>query len=360
MLIIYFKLIGEEMNRMKKLFLLALIIASCNCFAQLNNKVQLIKNDAECEVDVLVDGKLFTSYLYTDKLPVLRKPVLYPIVAASGVTITRGFPLQPKSGERIDHPHHIGSWFNYGDVDGLDFWNNSDAIPAARAKEMGTIKHLKILNTKNGNGKGELSVSTKWMNSKDETLVNEKTHFTFFAKKGVRIIDRATTLSAKGKTVSFKDNKEGLIGMRVARELELPSKQPVVLSDSHGNKTEVPVMDNSNVTGNYLSSEGLTGADVWGKRARWVALSGTIKGSDVTIVIYDNPKNVGYPTYWHARDYGLFAANPLGQSIFSEGKETLNYKLAAGKSVTFKYRILILDSKADKEAIEKEYKNFVK
>jgi hypothetical protein len=348
------------MKKMEQIFLFTMIILSFNCYAHEKNKVQLVKNNAESKVDVLVDGKLFTSYLYTDKLPVLRKPVLYPINAASGVTITRGFPLNPKSGERVDHPHHIGTWFNYGDVDGLDFWNNSDAIPAEKAKDMGTIKHLKILNVKGGSGKGELSVSTKWANSKDETLVNERTDFIFYAKKGMRIIDRATTLTSKGKQVSFKDNKEGLIGMRVARELELPSKQPVVLSDSHGNKTEVPVMDNSSVTGNYLSSEGIIGADVWGKRGRWLALSGTINGNDVTIIIFDNPKNVGFPTYWHARDYGLFAANPLGQSIFTEGKEVLNYKLEAGKSVTFKYRILILDGKADKETIEKEYKNFVK
>jgi hypothetical protein len=344
---------------MKKVLFIALMLISTYNFCQ-SNKVQLIKNDAEKKVDILVDGKLFTSYLYTDKLPVLRKPVLYPINAANGVTITRGFPLKPREGERIDHPHHIGSWFNYGDVEGLDFWNNSDAIPAEKAKEMGTIKHQKIINVKSGTRKGELSYSANWVNFEDKIIVKEKTNFVFTATNGVRIIDRATTLSAGNKAVSFKDNKEGLIGMRVARELELPSKQPVVLTDSHGNKTEVPALDNKNVTGNYLSSEGVTGADVWGKRGRWVALSGTIQNKDVTVVIFDNPKNVGFPTYWHARDYGLFAANPLGQSIFSEGKETLNYKLDANKSITFKYRILILDGKADKDAIEKEYQSFIK
>jgi len=145
----------------------------------------------------------------------------------------------------------------------------------------------------------------------------------------------------------------------MARELELPSDKPVELSDAHGNITKVPVMDNKGVTGNYFNSNGVLGADVWGKRAKWTALSGTIKGKDVTVVIFDYPKNIGYPTYWHARDYGLFAANPLGQSIFSDGKETLNYKLEADKSVTFKYCILIFDGKASIEQIEGEYSNFV-
>ena len=84
-------------------------------------------------VDVLVDGELFTSYVYSDTLPVLKKPVLYPLRTASGATVTRGYPLDARPGERVDHPHHIGLWFNYGDVEGLDFWNNSDVVPAERA-----------------------------------------------------------------------------------------------------------------------------------------------------------------------------------------------------------------------------------
>lgn len=340
-------------------FLLLLLFASNFITAQNREKVTFVHNKAESKVDVLVDGKLFTSYLYTDKLPVLKKPVLYPIISADGTTITRGFPLEPRKGERIDHPHHIGLWLNYGDVNGLDFWNNSDAIPPEKSAEMGTIKNQKIISTENGLGKGSLKISAAWKNSEGKTLLNEKSDFVFYGAPQKRIIDRTTTLSALKEAVAFKDNKEGFIGMRMARELELPSTQPVVLSDAHGNKTEVPVMDNSNVTGNYLNSEGVTGADVWGKRARWVALSGNVNGKDIVVVIFDNPKNTGFPTYWHARDYGLFAANPLGQSVFSDGKETLNYSLQAGQSATFRYRVLIFSGKLEKVDIEKEYKLFV-
>jgi hypothetical protein len=351
------------MKRIFEICFLLTILFSVSIYSEkkisnTKNNVVLVRNDADNKIDVMVDGKLFTSYLYTNSLSVLKKTVLYPINAASGITITRGFPLQPKSGERVDHPHHIGAWFNYGDVNGLDFWNNSDAIPAEKANLMGTIKHEKIINVKSGNGKGELKVSMNWEKPAGEKLLNEVTRFTFYAEDGVRIIDRVTTLKAVNGPVLFKDNKEGVIGMRVARELELPTKQPVVLTDANGNKTQVPVLDNSIVTGNYLSSEGVEGADVWGKRAKWVALTGTIKNQDVTIVMFDNPKNVGYPTYWHARDYGLFAANPLGQNIFSNGKETLDYKLDSGKSVTFSYRILILDGKASKSEIEIQCKKF--
>lgn len=323
------------------------------------DKIQLVDDKSEQKVDVLIDGKLFTSYLYTDKLPVLKKPVLYPIVSANGVTVTRGFPLDPRPGERTDHPHHIGLWLNYGDVNGLDFWNNSDAIPDERKNEMGIIRNEKILSMKNDGNKAELTVTANWLNPDGSVLLKEKTVYTFTATEDSRIIDRETTLTALDKPVLFKDNKEGMIGMRMARQLELPSDKPVVLSDSHGKKTQVAKMDNAGVTGDYLNSEGVTGGDVWGKRAKWCALSGSVEGKDVTVVIMDKPGNVGYPTYWHARGYGLFAANPLGQKIFSDGKEELNFELKSHESVTFTYRIEILNGKPDKKRLDKEYQDFI-
>ena len=346
----------------KNIILLLIVFTFFSCEnkkeEQLKNKVNLIKNDSEKRIDVKVDGKLFTSYLYTDTLSVLKKTVLYPIVSANGVTITRGFPINPRPGERIDHPHHIGLWLNYGDVNGLDFWNNSDAIPAERENEMGTIRNDNIIEVKSGEEKGELTAASNWLKPDGSVLLKDTTHFTFYAEDGIRIIERVTKLTALEEPVVFHDNKEGMIGMRVARQLELPSDKPAVLSDSHGQQTDVPVMDNSGVTGNYLSSEGIEGESVWGTRGKWVALYGKVDNKNVTVVILDNPENVGFPTYWHARGYGLFAANPLGQSVFSNGKEALNFKLDKGDSVTFKYRVLILDGKPDKSKIEDEYQKF--
>ena len=323
------------------------------------NEIVLEDNINDQKVDVLVNGKLFTSYLYTDKMSVLKKTTLYPIISANGEVITRGFPIDPRPNERTDHPHHIGAWFNYGDVNGLDYWNNSDAISDDKKNKMGTIRHEKIIDLKNGNGSAELVVSANWLKPDGQVLLKEKTKFIFYAEDGKRIIDRVVTLTALDEPVLFKDNKEGMVAIRTARQLEHPSDKPVVLSDAHGNKTDVPVLDNAGVTGNYLSSEGLEGMDVWGKRAKWVALSGTINDNDVTVAIMDEPNNIGYPTYWHARGYGLFAANALGQKIFSDGKEELNFLLDPQAEVTFKYRIEILDGKANKEVLESEYNNFI-
>ena len=121
----------------------------------------------------------------------------------------------------------------------------------------------------------------------------------------------------------------------------------------------MPVLNIAGVTGLYYNSEVVEGTDCWGKRSDWVNLFGKVQDDPVNIVILDHPKNVGYPTYWHARGYGLFAANPLGQSVFSEGKEALNFKLAEGESTVFRYRILVHDgSELSKEAIDKSFTEF--
>jgi len=139
----------------------------------------------------------------------------------------------------------------------------------------------------------------------------------------------------------MKDTKEGMFAIRVARQLELPSNENVLLLDSSGNPGTEKASDNWGVTGNYRSSEGVTGDAVWGTRAKWMCLYGTITNEKVSVVICDHPENPSYPTYWHARGYGLFSANPLGGSDFTNGKEVVNFSIPAGKSVTFRYRTVI-------------------
>ena len=185
-------------------------------------KIQLIRNDAEKRVDVMIDGDLFTSYIYPNTI---KKPVLYPLKTSKGTKITRGFPLDPMPGERVDHPHHVGLWFNYGDVNGLDFWNNSDSIKVEKRDGYGTIIHKEIIKAESGDDKAVLSVIMDWNTPAGETLLEEYTTFVFRANGDERSIDRLTTLKAKDKKVSFKDNKEGVIAIRVTRALEHPSEK---------------------------------------------------------------------------------------------------------------------------------------
>ena len=321
------------------------------------NFVQVIPREADRRVDVVVAGKPFTSYIYPTTL---KKPTLYPLRTAAGTVVTRGFPLEPRAGERVDHPHHAGLWFNYGNVNGLDFWNNSTAIKESDAAKMGTILQRSVRGSTSGAGEGTLDVSTEWVDYQGKALLREDARFVFRASDGVRAIDRVTTLTALGEPVTFKDDKEGLIGMRVARALEHPSTTPDKFTDASGRPTTVAVLDNAGVTGKYRSSEGKEGDAVWGTRGRWTMLSGVVDGEAVTVAMLDHPKNPGFPTYWHARGYGLFAANPLGQKIMSNGKEELNLRLAAGQSTTFRHEVLILTGTATPEQVEGYYQRFTR
>ena len=320
-----------------------------------DEEVQVLARPDAQRVDVLIGGRPFTSYIYPSSL---KKPVLFPLRTASGTIVTRGYPLEPRPGERVDHPHHAGLWFSYGNVNGLDFWNNSTAIKPEDAPKMGTIVHRSIDGTTSGRGAGTLDVTTDWVDATGTALLREATHFIFRGGTDLRAIDRITTLTALGRPVEFIDDKEGLIGMRVARGLEQPSTMPEKFTDASGRATAVAVLDNTGVTGRYLSSEGREGDAVWGTRGRWATLSGVVNGEAVRIAMLDHPGNPGFPTYWHARGYGLFAANPLGQKIFTNGRDQLNLRLAPGQSVTFRHEVLIMTGAAATRSVERYYDAF--
>ena len=322
------------------------------------NYVEVVPKETDRRVDVLVGGKPFTSYVWPTTL---KKPVLFPLRAASGAVVTRGYPLEPRAGERVDHPHHAGLWFNYGDVNGLDFWNNSDAISPSQRSKYGTIVHRSVRSVKSGSGEGVLETTEEWVTPDNTPILREETRYVFRASLGARTIDRITTLTALDKEVVFTDNKEGVIGLRVARSLEHPSLQPEKFTDAQGNVTPVAKLDTAGVHGHYLSSEGKQGDDVWGTRGKWTVLHGDVGGTPVSVAILDHPKNWGYPTYWHARGYGLFAANPLGQKSLTNGKaEATNYTLAPKTSQTFRHEVVILDGTATPADITKYYTAIVR
>ncbi|MCK9412581.1 MAG: PmoA family protein [Prolixibacteraceae bacterium] len=332
---------------MRTLFLISIIaISSLAGVAQSIKQVQknkdlkiaFLNREADKKVDVMIDGKLFTSYCWFDNV---FKPVLYPVCTSAGTEITRGFPLKQRAGERADHPHQIGMWFTYGNVDGNDFWGNGSRGLGTKNANGGTIKHVKVNKVSGGNGEGVLVTTESWLDSTGNSLLTENSKYHFIAKGPTRIIDRITTLTANGKTVYFKDTKEGMLGIRVARQLELPSNENVTLTDAKGNPTTVKAMTNEGVSGNYISSEGIKGDAVWGTRARWMELFGNIGNEKISVVVCDHPRNQSYPTYWHARGYGLFAANPLGLKDFTKGKEELNFSISKGKSTTFRYRLIV-------------------
>jgi hypothetical protein len=313
--------------------------------------VQVTVREADHRVDVTIDGKPFTSYLFPTTI---YKPVLFPIRSAAGAIVTRGYPLEPRPGERADHPHHIGHWFNYGDVNGYDFWGHSDETPEKNKPKMGTIVHKGILKAAGGE-RGELSVSADWTIPDGSVLLHEQTVFTFSGAPSRRVIDRVTAWTADKQPVTFNDTKEGAFGIRVARPLEHPTKERATFIGPDGKKEAKPRVDTTGATGQYIASDGTTGEAVWGTRGPWMGLTGQIDGAPITLAILDHPSNHGHPTYWHARGYGLFAANPFGRQGYDPKQQPATFTLAPGKSITFRHRILIVDGRLTKEQLQQEF-----
>ena len=315
--------------------MLLTVLASTSS-GQKNEPVKIVKDAKENKFNILIGGKPFTSFLYPGNI---EKPVLYPIRSSKGTVVTRGFPLNPQAGDPTDHPHHLGLWFNFENVNGLDFWNNSYAIPQDKKHLYGWIKTDKILKTSDGD-KGVLAYHANWTNQKNEVLLEETTTYEFSGKGNQRIIDRITVLKANTQVV-FNDAKDGLFGLRLAHALEMPATTDQKFTDNKGNVTIVKAGTDKLPNGNYITSEGIQGNDAWSTRGAWCKVYGKMGSDSVSISIIDHKANPNYPTFWHARGYGLFAANPLGEKVFTNGKSTKNLTLKPGEFVTFRYRVVI-------------------
>ncbi len=335
-------------------FIAALLLAALALGTASAQGVQVVARESDRRVDVTIDGRPFTSCIWPTSL---KKPVLYPLITDEGIVVTRGFPLDPLPGERVDHPHHAGLWFNYGNANGFDFWNNSDAIKPENRAMMGTIAFKKVVSTKSGPDSGELVVESTWITGKDESILDQVTRCVFERRSHARVIDYQVTLRALDRVV-FKDDKEGVLGLRVARWLESPDEKGGVFMDANGKATKVSASDTKDATGVYLTSEGIKGPAVWSTRGRWCSLSGHTGSHPSTVVIFDNPENPGYPTYWHARGYGLFAANPLGRAIFDSTKPAYNFTLEKNQAATFRYRVVLYSYLADADELNREADRF--
>jgi hypothetical protein len=176
-----------------------------------------------------------------------------------------------------------------------------------------------------------------------------------------RTIDHISTLTAVNGPVIIGDSKEGMFAIRVDRAFEMPSTESLIFTDDKGNPTTVKATDNKGVTGMYTSSKGLKGDSVWGTRNEWVILSGLKNNIRITMAIFDNPKNPGYPAYAHARGYGLFSLNNFGQNSYDPKQEKRSYKIEKGQSVTLYHRFYVQSgSELTAEDANRIFKEFSK
>jgi hypothetical protein len=145
-------------------------------------RVQVVPDESGRRVDVTIDGKPFTSYIWPTTL---KKPVLFPLRSAKGTVVTRGYPLEPRKGERVDHPHHVGLWMNHGDVNGPRLLEQLRRHQGRSRRAHGHDRPPPHRRGEGGSDRGDLTVETEWLTPDGKALLKEQTHFVFRGTSGL-------------------------------------------------------------------------------------------------------------------------------------------------------------------------------
>jgi hypothetical protein len=295
-------------------------------------------------IDVFIGDQPFTSYFFGSES---SKPYLHPLRSAQGTIVTRGFPMcKDIPGESTDHPHHRAMYFAHGNINGIDFW--SEEKLGSKTKE--TVKGVtytgpelpygrtllrKVVEMRGGPESGTIRALFNLVGPEGKVVAQEDQAFTFRGDASTRVIDCEFTIRATNGPVKMEDTKEGTFAIRLVKALEAPASLMV-------------------------NSEGAVGEkDIWGKRANWVDYSGTVAGEKLGIAIFDHPANPKHPTYWHARGYGLFAANPFGERDFCNDKtRDGSVTISAGATFVLRYRVLIHSGDARETKVAEAYQRY--
>jgi hypothetical protein len=299
----------------------ALVLAAAGVWSAA--AVQIRHDAASQQYVVTIDGRPFTTYCYGPAFA--DKPVFYPVLAPNGARVNREFPMvKGVPGESTDHPHHESAFFAYDEVNGTNFWN-----PEATGRR---IEHRDA----HVDGR-RLIVDLAWKDKDGVLVLDETKRVTFDGDRDVFWMDHDITLRAGSAAVKMGDTKEGAFGIR--------------LNDT---------LKEAGGSGRYLNAEGLeTSAKIWGKTSAWAAIRGTVAGASgarpVTVAIFAHPAGLNSPPYWHARDYGLFAANPFARHGYDPSQPERITTLSAGESLRLGFRLAVYAGQVDKPRLDRDY-----
>lgn len=317
----------------------SVLIALSGLAVAASGAVQLTKLSDRVRVEI--DGQLFTEYIFGDGA---SRPYCYPILTADGTSLTRDFPMKQTPGEDTDHPHHRAVMFAHGDANGIDFWNEGKAggnLPKGRTVSLGRVE------TSSGEV-GTIRTGNRWFSPDGKQIASDDTVIRFHADKEGRYLDYEVVIRALPDTpLVMGDSKEGTMSIRVAQWMTLPHKYQGSMLPG---------------VGRLLTSTGVRDGDVWGKRADWCDYFAPHNGKTYGVAIFDHPDNLRHPTWWMARDYGLFNANPFGQAEFEPEKKLPktagNYTIPAGGSLTLRYRFFFHEGDPEAAKVGARYADY--
>lgn len=316
------------------------MVATPCVFAQQKNANSVVLERHTGSIDVLIDGKPFTTYYFS---PDVAKPYLMPLRTSSGLTVSRDYPVgntvtEAQSKERSFEPHQRPLYFGHGNLNGLDFWEEPvfqryyDDHPRQPYghTSVDTVAELPA----DGNGPG-IQARFRLLDPNNRVVGQETQTFRFHGGGSTRTIDCEFVITASAGPITMGDTKEGTFGLRLSRQLSAPL---VRMTNSNGAEGE---------------------RAIWGKPADWVEYSGVISSVPVHVAVFDHPASFRHPTTWHARGYGLLAANPFGWREFAkDDNKDGSWTVPEGKSLTFRYRVFIREGDVSPDALRQAYASY--
>ena len=294
--------------------------------------VELTRNGYQVEVQV--GRRPFTTYSFD---PSVAKPFVSPLRSANGTVVTRGFPMTADAtGEDRDEPHQRAMYFAHGDINGFDFWGEA-AFPRWSDHAASTFGRtvFRTLDEIHGGAESGTLQATFDLVAPTGAIAEETQTYRFGGDEQSRTIDCEFAIHATRGPLVMGDTKEGTFAIRVVKALDSPPGHMVNASGASGEKA------------------------IWGKRSTWVDYYGRAAGEDVGVAIFDHPQNLRAPTYWHARAYGLLAANPFGIKPFTgDRRQSGSYDIPAGGSLVLRYRVFIHHGNPSQAGVAEAYRRF--
>jgi hypothetical protein len=279
--------------------------------------------------------------------PAAPKPHFLSLMGPQGRRLTRGFPmLQDIPGESKDHPHHRAVWFCHGDVipeglelkqkvrgvEGVDFWSESPGH--------GRIVCVGVAPSRHEGEHAWVVTRNEWRTADGQKILDEVRTLHLHDLGPAYLLSFDIELAASVVPIVFGDTKEGSFAVRVADALTERRQAGGVLENADGRRTE---------------------AQCWGRRSAWCDYSGPLEGRTVGLAVLDDPGNP-HAACWHARGYGLLAANPFGRAKSgfpdTRGRTDL-VRLGLGERLRLRYGIVVHEGDAQSGKVAQHYQRFV-
>ena len=262
----------------------------------------------------------------------------FSVETEKGSTAAYFHPLRPVGGPELtlyrpaDHPWHTGLWFSWKYINHLNYWDGQKA---------GVLE-------------GITDVSEVRITPRDDfsAAIESVLEYHPADKPSVMSERRLIAVTAPDRNGCFRiDWTGGFTG----------GPEDLVLD-----RTPIPGEPDGKIYGGYAGfgvrmPENLRalqfldsgGGTKWGslrdsgQRAKWLDFSCEGDKSVGGMAIFDHPENLRHPSPWWGGAY-------TGPMLLYYAP----YTLAAGKSLTLKYRVLVHAGRLDVEALEREWKTF--